>query len=235
VPDLAVGAPGAGETWHGAVRVFSGVDGALLEEFVGGGGQCEFGISLAGGPGFDFDADGFPDLAVGEEEIYYGAAVSGAVHVFSSATHQRIFAALAGVAPHPYGGAIGPAYAIAAAGDFDGDGHSDLAVADPTAPSLLGPGAGRVRVLSGSDGSVLRRSTGTSSWDYLGYSIANAGDVDADGRPDLVLGAPTALDGSFSGGFFTPCAASRVRVLGPKALNAHSQAPRGGIVELDSE
>jgi hypothetical protein len=233
VPDLAVGAPGAGKFFSGAVRVFSGIDGFQLAEFLGSSPQNEFGISLAGGPGFDFDADGFVDLAVGEEEIYYAAAVSGAVHVFSSKSSTSIFAATVGATQIPYGGTIGPAYAIAVAGDFDRDGHSDLAVADPTAPSLLGPGAGRVRVISGATGATLRTATGSSSWDYLGYSLANAGDTDSDGRPDLVIGTPTAMDWRFSGSAFAPFARASVRLLAPQEKRKKAGAVGGATTLTD--
>ncbi len=233
VPDLAVGAPGAGKFFSGAVRVFSGIDGFQLAEFLGQGAQSEFGISLAGGPGFDFDADDFVDLAVGEEEIYYAAPISGAVHVFSSKSSTRIFAAMVGATQLPYGGTIGPAYAIAVAGDFDQDGHSDLAVADPTASSLLGPGAGRVRVISGATGATLRTATGSSSWDYLGYSLANAGDTDGDGRPDLVIGTPTAMDWSFSGSAFAPFARASVRLLAPSGKRTKAGVSGGSATLTD--
>lgn len=237
VPDLAVGAPGAGSGWSGAVRVFSGVDGMLLREFLGLGGQNEFGVAVAGAPDFDFDADGFVDLIVGEEEIYYGGAVSGAVHVFSGKSGLTLFSHGA-QAPQPYGGPIGPGYAVAVAGDFNRDGHSDIALGNPTATSLLGPGAGEVLVLSGADGSVLRTISGTSSWDYLGYSVAAAGDVDGDGALDLVAGSPTGLCVPTLVASAGPNAVPRIRVIGPKRPLGSSKspgagAPTGGLVEIE--
>jgi hypothetical protein len=220
VPDLAVGAPGAGELWGGAVRVFSGVDGSPLAEFVGQGVQSEFGVSLAGAPDFDVDADGFVDLLVGEEEIYYGGVAGGEVHVFSSASGLRIAGAGA-QSPQQYGGPIGAGYAVAVAGDFDGDGHSDFVFADPTAASLLGPAAGAVYVVSGANGAILSSITGTSSWDYLGYSVAAAGDVNGDGRLDVVVGAPT---GASSGQ--GPNSQARIRVIAPHVPSESSPPPR---------
>lgn len=232
VPDLAVGAPGAGMGWSGAVRVFSGVDGAQLDEFLGLGGQSEFGVSIAGALDFDFDADGFVDLVVGEEEIYYGGAVSGAVHVISSRDGTRLLSVSAGEAPPRYGSAAGPGYAVAVAGDFDLDGHSDIAVGNPAASTLLGPGSGEVRILSGASGAVLHSVASASGWDYLGYSIANAGDVDGDGRPDLVLGAPTGYGAPSLNGSGYPSARARIRVIGP--AKPHLRVRATGAAGLES-
>ena len=77
--------------------------------------------------------------------------------------------------------AIGP---IAMVEDVDGDGRADVACAMPN----WGPPAtiGRVLVLSGATGAVLREWTGTTSSSRLGSALANAGDLDGDDLDDLV-------------------------------------------------
>ncbi len=73
-------------------------------------------------------------------------------------------------------------------GDLDGDGVADYgvtAITDPTG----GPLAGRAYVFSGADGSVLNTIDGVAG-ELMGYSMATAGDVDADGTPDYIVGAP---------------------------------------------
>ncbi|MDH3299192.1 MAG: FG-GAP-like repeat-containing protein [Acidimicrobiia bacterium] len=73
-------------------------------------------------------------------------------------------------------------------GDLDGDGVDDYgvtAITDPTG----GPLAGRAYVFSGSDGSMLNAIYGAAG-ELMGYSMASAGDVDADGTPDYIVGAP---------------------------------------------
>jgi hypothetical protein len=81
-------------------------------------------------------------------------------------------------------------YSVSAAGDFDGDGFSDVAVGNPSSFGPLGPGMGEVRVVSGRTHRALDRSTGTSSWDYLGYSVAGVGDTNGDGLDDVLVGMP---------------------------------------------
>jgi hypothetical protein len=73
-------------------------------------------------------------------------------------------------------------------GDVDGDGTGDLLVGAPGAPGSGMPGA--VVVLSGADGSVLRSVPGHEEGGRFGQAVAAAGDVDEDGVPDLLVGAP---------------------------------------------
>ncbi|MEM9380488.1 MAG: hypothetical protein AAGB93_11115 [Planctomycetota bacterium] len=93
--------------------------------------------------------------------------------------------------------------AIASAGDVDGDGVPDVHVAGRLSGTVDGQPfqgvetAGSIWTLSGADGSVLRRHdltgpAGGTEWLEPGYvkvfgrDLANAGDLDGDGVPDLV-------------------------------------------------
>ena len=71
---------------------------------------------------------------------------------------------------------------------MNGDGVPDLVVTDYNDDNAA-PGGGRVRIFSGSNGATIRTMTG-AQFDALGYSAANAGDIDLDGVPDLLVGAP---------------------------------------------
>src|SRR5690606_6249564 len=73
------------------------------------------------------------------------------------------------------------------AGDVDGDGKADLAVGAPDYDlSAHDFDAGMVRIFSGSDGRRLREYRGDHFQEGLGFALANAGDVDGDGKADLV-------------------------------------------------
>ena len=74
-------------------------------------------------------------------------------------------------------------------GDVNGDGTPDLIVGAPR-NNNSGDLSGTTRVLSGSDGSVLYNFDGNSSGDSFGQSVSNAGDVNGDGRADVIVGAP---------------------------------------------
>lgn len=187
VPDLLVGAPGHG-SGTGRVYRLSGADlsvSAVVPAPVAGGA---FGSSL--GVLGDLDGDGLSEYAVGAPTAGApgGPSATGAAYVYSGA--GALLRAL-------HGDATGDAFgsALAAAGDLDGDGHGDLAVGAPSA-GVPGPLAGLVRVYAVGSPVVLLQVTGANAGHELGRALASAGDVDADGVPDLIAGAPGADDGA---------------------------------------
>lgn len=130
-------------------------------------------VSAAG----DVDADGVPDFVVGADSKT--TASIGRVWIYSGATHQLLHTVVATQATSHLG------WSVAAAGDFNLDGHDDVLVGAP------GGGVGGVAlVLSGLDGSVLHTFGGAAPVDGLGEQVGNAGDVNGDGRSDLIVGAP---------------------------------------------
>ncbi|MEU8029912.1 FG-GAP-like repeat-containing protein [Streptomyces sp. NPDC049099] len=226
--DVAVSAPGAEVSGHpgaGAVAVFYGsptgpsLEGRtiLSQDSPGSAGATEdtdlFGAATAPG---DFNSDGYWDLAVGTpKEDTDAGADSGAVHIFWGSPHGLTGGA--GV-PNPAPGPQARFGASLAAGDFDGDGRTDLAV---------GSASATLRVFShgiaanGTPGRVaavpLPLHTGVSA----GILNLTAGRVDKDGCTDLVVDGQSR---NISGGkhhnvnYYLPGAAGGFKASGAKLL-----------------
>ena len=75
-------------------------------------------------------------------------------------------------------------------GDVDGDGVKDLVTSAPT-HMIDGQPAGRIYVYSGRSGKLLWTATGPPGG-MLGIGLECAGDVNADGVPDVIASAPGA-------------------------------------------
>lgn len=74
--------------------------------------------------------------------------------------------------------------ALASVGDLDGDGNRDLLAGDPNA----GPSSeGLVRVYSGRTGATLNEYPGPPGAYLTGGRVAELGDVDGDGTPELLV------------------------------------------------
>ncbi|RMH04724.1 MAG: hypothetical protein D6702_02415 [Planctomycetota bacterium] len=194
--DLAVGAPYAdrGLANTGRVEVFSGAGGALLAAFDGPSEEARFGYAIAGLD--DLDGDGVPELLVGAPNA---GLAPGAAWVLSGRTGAPLYQHFEGRS-HAFG------QRVAACGDLDGDGLADYLVGipywDDKEKQLAS--CGRVILFSAGDGRKLWELTGAGSGDTLGDALA-AGDLDGDGRAELLLGAPFADPGGRTHGGRVDC------------------------------
>jgi hypothetical protein len=180
--DVLVGARAAdlGATNSGAARLYSGVSGALLLELAGESSFDLFGSAVAGLE--DLDGDGRGDLVVGASLSDAKGSGAGSAYVYSGATGALLWT-LRGEAS---GDAFG--YAVADAGDVNGDGASDVLVGAPGADAG-GQNSGAAYVYSGADGSLLRLWNGTAAGDGFGNAVAGALNLDGDSSADVMVGA----------------------------------------------
>ena len=156
----------------------------------------------------DFDGDGFADLAVGRPGAYRPQEASGAVAVLYGSA-RGLTAARSTELLAPQGPSFDTGFASAmVAADFDGDGRDDLAVSGEDYHAT-DEGTGSVAVFSGATTGLSQRrnvllfgllgSIGGAYDEDFGRTLA-AGDLDEDGRPDLVVGSqrqlPSGTDGA---------------------------------------
>lgn len=154
----------------GYALVFSGWDGLLLQWTGGGTLNDQWGCATDGLG--DLDGVGWAEFVIGSPGWSSGR---GRVIVYGSA-----YGTIDGELSWP-----GLGYDVANAGDVNGDGTNDLvASALQTAA-----GAGKVYVHSGADRSLIW-SWSDSGSNGFGYSVAGAGDANADGYADILVGLP---------------------------------------------
>lgn len=81
-------------------------------------------------------------------------------------------------------------YAIATNGDFNGDGVNDIAIGAPCTYVGIHPKAGRVIVISGSNGKKLFTKKGVQDGQWFGAAVSFLHDLNGDGRDELAIGSP---------------------------------------------
>ncbi len=164
----------------------------------------------------DVDGDGFDDFLVAATQ--QGSGGAGAVYLVRGPVNGELSLADAAalIVGESAGGLAGAS--LAPAGDVDGDGIADLLVGAPTA-NYRGTGAGAAYLLlgplaSGGLASADRRFAGETIEDQAGTRVAAAGDVDGDGKDDLLIGAPYAESASRGAAYLLLDAASSTASMG---------------------
>jgi hypothetical protein len=148
----------------------------------------------------DVNGDGLPDVVVGAPNAGRGAGA--AYVVFGSRRHRVI--RLSHLSRHGFAivgdHGSGAGSSVAGAGDLNDDGLDDLIVGAPQADPLGRRNAGAAYVVFGkrSSGRVRVASLGSHGYTIdgaavngrTGASVADAGDLNRDGRADLLISAP---------------------------------------------
>ncbi len=160
-------------------------------EFTGGTAFAFAGAAIAGAG--DQDLDGYGDIILGTpcDNGSSGANYhSGTVEVHNGSTGATLYS-LHGAGPIDAFGT-----AVATVGDIDGDSIPEILIGAPQIDlDGVAVGPGYVEVHRGSTGQLLYARTGDAIGDLFGFSAAGVGDLDGDGVPDFVVGAPDAKVG----------------------------------------
>ena len=178
VADYALAAPGALQD-AGAVIVHSGSDGREIGTRTGGGPGRFLGAALLA-PG-DCDGDGLPELLIGEPG-------GDAVHLHSPAGDRLLRTHT--LPPALRGRGFG--LALGGCGDVDGDGRADYLLGLPgrwRGVEFLAAG-GPALAVSGASGAPRQVFPATGPDDAFGMALQGGADLDGDGRPDFLIGAP---------------------------------------------
>ena len=159
---------------------------------IGGTHWFGYSLSIVG----DVNGDGYADVIIGAPAFTHSQANEGAIYLYyGSSTGLVVNTALVfegNVAGAQYG------YAVAGAGDVDGDGYADVLVGAPFY------GSGEFTVEEGY-ASVLRGSIegisvtfwgiyGGYAGAHLGSDLAGVGDINGDGLADFAVAAPDELN-----------------------------------------
>lgn len=180
--DLIVGDETANPNGNnsGRVIVYSGANGSILYTFNGTAAGDYYGGSVAGIG--DVNGDGYGDVLIGADQFgSSNPSAGGYAEVRSGQTGAVIYTHSA-VSPNDRFG-----IAVESAGDVNRDGIPDYVIG----ADQFAVGAGYAQVFSGATGAViftLSASSGTN--DNFGRAVNGAGDVNRDGRDDIIVGAP---------------------------------------------
>ncbi len=157
---------------------------------IGDGGDFGKSVAIAG----DVNGDGFDDLLVGAETLSITQDDEGAAYLFPGSvlgpTTEAAWWTTSGEARSFLG------TSVSGAGDVNGDGFDDLVVGARGNLDLGRTTPGDVYLFLGSSQgpavSPDRVIHGAQKASWFGYAVASAGDVNADGFDDVLIGAPFA-------------------------------------------
>ena len=186
--DIIIGANGetvGPNTGEGRAYAFSGQDGSLLRTLNTPNTQAGAGFGGAVASA-DLNGDGKADIIVAAYVETIGANTGqGRVYVFSGANGSLLRTLNT---PNPQANAHFGVKVVA--GDVNGDGRVDIVVGAPDETVGANTGQGRLYVFSGTDGSLLQTLTTANPQADAGFGArAVAGDVNGDGKADIIVGA----------------------------------------------
>ncbi len=162
----------------GRAVVRSGATGAVLISGIGGAAGHRLGFDVDGAG--DVNNDGFDDVIVGTP-----GKQAGSFTVFFGPDGQ-----VALETTSTFGAPFGFGTSVAGCGDANADGFDDVVTGAPYTSTVQGLETGMVYVYDVMHQQVIALASGTEAEAHLGWSVDGAGDVDGDGRADVIVGEP---------------------------------------------
>ena len=199
--DFLVGSPGWGTSFAGRGAAYLITEPPSGESSIETAGVRLYGESINDTAGWavssagDTNGDGLNDLIIGAPYESSLRSQNGAAYVVmgpctASGNLGTLGTKLQGPSDDSQAG-----YAVASAGDFNGDGLGDVIIG-ARSDDTGGSASGTAFVVFGPfiegyslDNADLR-ATGEDRQDFAGTSVAGAGDIDGDGKDDVLVGAP---------------------------------------------
>ncbi|MCB0340045.1 MAG: FG-GAP repeat protein, partial [Bdellovibrionales bacterium] len=182
VDDLIVGDSSASVngTNSGQAIVYSGANSSILYVFNGASAKDFYGHSVAGLG--DVNGDGYSDVLIGADQFQHAnPSVGGYAEVRSGFDGSLIYSH-SSLNPDDRMG-----ISVASGGDVNRDGIPDYIVG----ADQFGTGPGYAQVFSGATGTLMFTLTGSiMNNSNFARSVSSAGDVNRDGRDDIIVGAP---------------------------------------------
>jgi FG-GAP repeat/FG-GAP-like repeat/Stigma-specific protein, Stig1 len=178
-----------------------------------------FGNSVASA---DVNGDGYADVVVGADRAQ---TEIGCVYLYLGGPDGPAASPTLTLLPPDANEFFG--FALASAGDVNGDGYADVAVSSSGASSDTG---GAYVYLGGANGlatSPAATLTAAGSDTYFGFALAGAGDVNGDGYSEVIVGDPATSSDVGSAYVFSGSASGLAT--SPAATLV---GPSGGIVEF---
>jgi hypothetical protein len=194
------------------------------------GGKPELSASTSWGSTLDLDGDGFTDIAIGRDDqdtVFHPTAY---VYAGSPAGVSPTPAVVLHDPLSPNAGEFGET--IASLGDVNGDGFADLLMGNEGAAIIANQNYGAVYVYFGRPGGIQSSPDQTFvAPTPFGFTVAGAGDIDADGYADAAVpianGAIDVYRGSVAGLLATPSVVLSVPSF-PGVLNIDGAADVNG-------
>ncbi len=193
IGDVAIGAPTVsdGQTWEGRVDVHYGINGTGLASapqrtlYMNQAGAA-FGVAVASAG--DVNGDGFSDLLVGAHRFSNPETNEGNVFLFrggSAGLETSAWWTGQGNQADAFYGT-----SVAGIGDVNGDGYSDVLIGAPSYDSGEVDEGAAFLYLGGASalttfGTVFQSNQAGA---MFGTSVASAGDINADGYADAIVG-----------------------------------------------